>query len=170
MIPKLKSTLLFPTFMIILLSFSPSLMAAETIEVVESEAGFYYTVQEGDTLWDLSNHFNDSPWLWPELWQENDQITNPHWIFPGERIRLYKKSGAQQIAKTDATAPIHPEVGAPHSLAAAPPAKKAAAGQFFTYPPINCVGFIRKPAVSPIGKIFLKKRVLNLFPVSPYLQ
>ena len=43
--------------------------AAEKIDVVESETGFYYTIQKGDTLWDLSQQFSDSPWLWPELWE-----------------------------------------------------------------------------------------------------
>jgi len=54
---------------------------------VEYEAGFYYTVKKGDTLWDLSQRFSDTPWQWPDLWHENQQLPNPHWIYPGERIR-----------------------------------------------------------------------------------
>ena len=47
-----------------------------------------HVVQKGDTLWSLcSKYFND-PWRWPRLWAANPVITNPHWIFPGDIIRL----------------------------------------------------------------------------------
>ena len=80
--------------MIILLAVPLPRATAETPENVKYETGFYYTVQEGDTLWDLSRKFSDTPWQWPEMWQENDQIANPHRIYPGERIRLYRRGGA----------------------------------------------------------------------------
>lgn len=47
-----------------------------------------HTVQKGDTLWDLSAHYYRNPWGWPKLWSYNPQITNPHWIYPGDVIRL----------------------------------------------------------------------------------
>lgn len=46
----------------------------------------YYTVQAGDTLWDISRTFLGNPEYWPRLWSINDYITNPHWIYPGNRI------------------------------------------------------------------------------------
>jgi hypothetical protein len=121
--------------------------------VVESEAGFYYTIQKGDTLWDLSRHFNNSPWLWPELWEENDQISNPHWIFPGERIRLYKKSGSQAITETIPSQPVAVEP-VPVPVPAPSLTGQEAAGPFFVYASIDRVGFIRKPPVAPSGTIF----------------
>ena len=48
-----------------------------------------YIVKEGDTLWDISKRFYNDPFLWPRLWQQNQYITNPHYISPGDRIRLY---------------------------------------------------------------------------------
>lgn len=48
----------------------------------------YYTVQSGDTLWDISNKFLGNAYYWPRLWSINEQITNPHWIYPGNRIRF----------------------------------------------------------------------------------
>jgi LysM repeat protein len=54
----------------------------------KKEAEDLYTVKQGDTLWDISSKFLKDPFLWPKLWQRNPYITNPHWIYPGQPIRL----------------------------------------------------------------------------------
>ncbi len=47
-----------------------------------------YVVTEGDTLWGLSeDSFGDGA-FWPTLWSYNPQITNPHWIYPGDLLYL----------------------------------------------------------------------------------
>jgi LysM domain-containing protein len=48
-----------------------------------------HVVQEGDTLWDISGYYLGDPYSWPRLWSYNEHITNAHWIFPGDRVRLY---------------------------------------------------------------------------------
>jgi hypothetical protein len=45
-----------------------------------------YTIQQGDTLWEISSSFMGNPYYWPQLWSLNEQVTNPHWIYPGNRI------------------------------------------------------------------------------------
>jgi hypothetical protein len=124
-------------------------MAQESEAQIEHEAGFYYTVQKGDTLWDLSTRFFDSPWVWPELWQENQQIPNPHWIYPGERIRLFQQSGKDhftlKLPEPEAT-----PVAVQKDLEAAETEERP----YFEYTLIDRVGFIRKEPLQPIGAIF----------------
>ncbi|MCC6217016.1 MAG: LysM peptidoglycan-binding domain-containing protein [Polyangiaceae bacterium] len=52
-----------------------------------------YTVQRGDTLWDLSRKYFGNPYRWPQVWGQNPQILNPHWIYPGDEVRLRSASG-----------------------------------------------------------------------------
>lgn len=47
-----------------------------------------HTVQKGDTLWSLCDFYFGDPWRWPKLWSQNPLVTNPHWIFPGDVVRL----------------------------------------------------------------------------------
>src|SRR5687768_6490976 len=47
-----------------------------------------YVVVRGDTLWDIASMFLRNPWLWPEIWQINQQVANPHLIFPGDILSL----------------------------------------------------------------------------------
>jgi LysM repeat protein len=48
--------------------------------------GIVHTVAQGDTLWDLSAKYLGTPWKWPEIWERNRFITNPHYIYPGIRV------------------------------------------------------------------------------------
>lgn len=48
-----------------------------------------YTVQNGDTLWGLSQRFLNNPWYWPKIWSYNPQLDNPNWIRPGTVLRFY---------------------------------------------------------------------------------
>jgi hypothetical protein len=47
-----------------------------------------HTVRRGDTLWGLCDFYFQNPYQWPRLWSYNPQIKNPHWIYPGDSVRL----------------------------------------------------------------------------------
>ncbi|WP_440887236.1 LysM peptidoglycan-binding domain-containing protein [Vibrio sp. WZ-1] len=55
---------------------------------IKGDAPKTYVVVKGDTLWDISALYLDSPWLWPRLWQVNPEIDNPHLIYPGDKLSL----------------------------------------------------------------------------------
>ena len=140
-----KSSLTMKLFLLIFLMSIPlSATAAEGEKTVKYETGFYYTVQKGDTLWDLSQKFSDTPWQWPELWKENSQIANPHRIYPGERIRLYRRRGAHGYGDDSSG----------KNKISDEDLNKISEKIDFQYAAIDRVGFIRKkPAVSD-GTIF----------------
>jgi hypothetical protein len=48
----------------------------------------FHRVKAGDTLWEICGYYFRNPWAWPRIWSYNKAITNPHWIYPGDRVRL----------------------------------------------------------------------------------
>lgn len=63
-----------------------------------------YTIQKGDTLWDISAKelAEQDPFLWPKIWKENLKITNPDLIYPGQIIKIPLRLLKQQLAKETA--------------------------------------------------------------------
>ena len=56
-----------------------------------------YIVKKGDTLWGISGMYLQEPWLWPELWDVNPQIDNPHLIYPGDELYLVWIDGQPRL-------------------------------------------------------------------------
>lgn len=56
-----------------------------------------YVVKKGDTLWGISGMYLKEPWLWPELWDANPQIDNPHLIYPGDELYLVWVDGKPRL-------------------------------------------------------------------------
>jgi len=57
-------------------------------EVTSDKIADTHVVKKGDTLWDISSQYFRNPYYWPKLWAYNPSITNPHWIYPGDIVRL----------------------------------------------------------------------------------
>jgi hypothetical protein len=70
---------------------------ADTV-ALKSDHPDRYVVQKGDTLWDISARFLKDPWRWASVWTINDQIKNPHLIYPGDVILLTYVDGKPQLS------------------------------------------------------------------------
>ncbi len=66
---------------------------AQTAQLLRPDAPQNYTVRRGDTLWDIAAVFLKDPWFWPEIWQINPQVENPHLIYPGDVLSLAYGAG-----------------------------------------------------------------------------
>jgi LysM repeat protein len=88
----LNKTVLIVT--ILMLMISP--LQADEIKL-NSDQPESYVVQKGDTLWGISSKFLQEPWRWPEIWQVNPQIADPHLIYPGDVVSLSYKDGVPML-------------------------------------------------------------------------
>lgn len=80
----------------------------------DSAPGEVHTVQDGDTLWDLSSRYLGSPWYWPKVWSYNPEIANPHWIYPGNQVRFF--GGGEEVPQRVDTGEVPVDVAAPTEL------------------------------------------------------
>ena len=94
--------------------FASGSALADTVKL-KADAPDQYTVVKGDTLWDISAQFLQSPWKWPEVWSYNPQIKNPHLIYPGDVVYLeYDAQGRPilRVSRGQATMKLSPKVHA----------------------------------------------------------
>lgn len=67
---------------------------------ISDDAPDRYIVKSGDTLWDISKRYLETPWRWPELWRGNkEQIVDPHLIYPGDVLVLDRKNGTLSVER-----------------------------------------------------------------------
>ena len=60
---------------------------------VGGEVPYQHIVRKGDTLSGICDNYFHNPYQWPRVWSYNPQIQNPHWIYPGDLIRLRSNNG-----------------------------------------------------------------------------
>lgn len=57
-----------------------------------------HNVRRGDTLWGICGYYFQNPYQWPRIWSYNAQIQNPHWIYPGDQVKLRQGGAATEAA------------------------------------------------------------------------
>ncbi len=77
-----------------------------------------HVVRSGDTLWDICWFYFNDPWQWPKIWSYNAQITNPHWIYPGDLVRLLPRGMFVQQQGPTPDPDQRPNAGSPDRLPA----------------------------------------------------
>ncbi len=85
--PPASSGRCLPMAMALFMVLATLLPGVSEAQVRDNQPGIY-VVQRGDTLWDIAQVFLDEPWRWPDLWEVNPEIENPHLIYPGDVVRL----------------------------------------------------------------------------------
>jgi len=84
--------------LILLMTPVVSVLAADA-PTLREDAPDRYVVVPGDTLWGISGRFLQDPWRWPSLWRMNqEQLRNPHRIFPGD-VLVLDRSGAEPVLR-----------------------------------------------------------------------
>ena len=122
-------------FFALLISVAPSISEGENIT---------HIVKKGDTLWSICEEYYGDPYLWPELWELNQFITNPHWISPGEIIRLFEYKEIKR--------PPIKKAGEPKKQIVK--IKKLMGVDVSSFTTVNAAGLLLHEMIAPWGRIF----------------
>ena len=104
-----------------------------------------HVVKRGDTLWSICERYYGDPYLWPELWEMNEFITNPHWLHPGDVITLleYEEIKRKRAERAEKVVEVKKR-----------PLKKLMGIDVSSLTNVRALGFLRQERIDPWGRIF----------------
>jgi len=135
----------------LLLLLALSLVVPCLAVAAEQDEPTIYVIKQGDTLWGLSERFIKDPKYWPNMWSNNSQITNPHIIYPGQKVRVYPDR-LEFIPKDEPAATKKPVVTASGATVATTETLAEIARER-TYSVLGSEGFILENDAKPAGTI-----------------
>jgi LysM repeat protein len=109
-----------------------------------------YVIKKGDTLWGLSERFIKDPKYWPSLWSKNSQVTNPHFIYPGQKLRIYPDR-LEFVPKAQEASITKQSAASASSSSTTETLKEAAADK--TYTLYGTEGFLAEKGFKPGGML-----------------
>jgi hypothetical protein len=116
----------------------------------EQDEPTIYVIKQGDTLWGLSERFIKDPRYWPNMWSKNSQITNPHVIYPGQKVRIFPDR-LEFLPKDESAAPYKAQTA--YKAAVAEPQALAEIAKERSYSVRGSEGFILETGIKPSGII-----------------
>jgi len=126
-----------------------ALLVTPTIVLAaEQDKPAVYVIKQGDTLWGLSDRFISDPEYWPNMWSKNSQVTNPHFIYPGQKLRIFPDRLEFVPKEQTAAAPV--QKSAP--VAAVAEALQEVAAEK-TYTLYGSEGFLLENGTKPYGSV-----------------
>ncbi|HBA71630.1 MAG: peptidoglycan-binding protein LysM [Geobacteraceae bacterium GWC2_55_20] len=116
------------------------------VQAAQREEPTIYVIKQGDTLWGISERFIKDPNYWPNMWSNNSQVTNPHFIYPGQKVRVFPDR-LEFVPREQPVAVTQKAVPAP----AAEEMREVAAEKSYTV--FGSEGFILENGVKPAGMV-----------------
>ena len=118
----------------------------------EQEEPTIYVIKQGDTLWGLSERFIKDPKYWPNMWSNNSQITNPHVIYPGQKVRVFADR-LEFVPKDEPAVQRKPVTVTASGATVTTSENLAEVAKERTYPILGSEGFILENDARPAGTI-----------------